>query len=115
MNIFKHPCNSCLIKPICKEPQCDVVKDHYRKINGNLTVTHILLSTFLIVFMMIPLVINTLASEILKNFNPLTSIFYIACIFILFVLTIFIMYKDFAQRMNELNRMSKFLFKKVKE
>jgi hypothetical protein len=115
MNIFKHPCNTCFIKPICKEPECVIVKDHYKKINGNLIITHILLSTFLIVFMIIPFSINSHTLVALKHFNLLTVTFYMSCTFILSILTIFIMYKDIIKRKNQLDRMTKFLFKKVKE
>lgn len=114
MNIFKHPCNSCLIKPICKEPECFIVKDHYIKIDGKIKVTHVLISTFLFVFVVIPFLTYAL-SLTPKDFNHLDGIFYLSCVIILFVLTIFIIYKEYIRRMNELNRIDKFFFKKVKE
>jgi hypothetical protein len=53
--------------------------------------------------------------EIVVNYNQLLLMFYSAGVLILFVLTIFIMYKDFIKRTNELNRIDKIFFQKVKE
>jgi uncharacterized membrane protein (DUF485 family) len=114
MNIFKHPCNTCFIKPICKEPECSIVKDHYRKMDQNAKIAYILITTFLFVFIAIPFFANSPFLTI-KDFSQLTAIFYLLCSFILFVLAIFIMCKSYIRRMNELNRIDKFFFQKVEE
>ncbi len=121
IELLRHPCNSCLIKPICKEAECDFVKNHYEKLSKKINIYLVLIGSWLFTFGWLPMVtdgmINGWCSLLHIDYttpqNELygLSFIYTCALFIFGGAFLFKVWNDYKQRIIELKRFNNITFK----